>query len=121
MTSAHCRRSWSARAASTRFFFVDLPNLSTRTEILRIQAARRGIGLDDATLAELAAECEGFSGAEIEQAIVAALYTAHAKHSAPDAQLLRSEIAATRPLAVVMAESVAALRGWARERTVPAE
>jgi hypothetical protein len=102
-------------------FFVDLPNLSTRTEILRIQAARRGIALDDATLAELAGECEGFSGAEIEQAIVAALYTAHAKHAAPDAQLLRSEIAATRPLAVVMAESVAALRDWARERTVPAE
>ena len=90
-------------------------------EILRIHAARRGIALDGATLSTLARECEGFSGAEIEQAIVAALYSAHAKHVAPDAQLLANEIAATRPLAVIMAESVAALRDWAKERTVPAD
>ena len=102
-------------------FFVDLPNLSTRAEILRIHAARRGIALDGASLGALARQCEGFSGAEIEQAIVAALYSAHAKHVAPDAQLLATEIAATRPLAVVMAESVASLREWAKDRTVPAE
>lgn len=102
-------------------FFVDLPSLSTRAEILRIHAARRGIALDASSLGTLARECEGFSGAEIEQAIVAALYSAHAKHAAPDAQLLGAEIAATRPLAVVMAESVAALRDWAKDRTVPAD
>ena len=84
-------------------------------------ATRRGVALDAASLGTLARECEGFSGAEIEQAIVAALYSAHAKHTAPDAQLLSAEIAATRPLAVVMAESVAALRDWAKERTVPAD
>jgi SpoVK/Ycf46/Vps4 family AAA+-type ATPase len=102
-------------------FFVDLPNLSTRAEILRIHAAKRGIALDGASLSTLARECEGFSGAEIEQAIVAALYSAHAKHVAPDARLLAAEIAATRPLAVIMAESVAALREWAKDRTVPAD
>jgi hypothetical protein len=102
-------------------FFVDLPNLSTRAEILRIHSARRGIALDGASLGTLARACEGFSGAEIEQAIVAALYSAHAKHVAPDAQLLATEIAATRPLAVVMAESVASLREWAKDRTVPAD
>jgi SpoVK/Ycf46/Vps4 family AAA+-type ATPase len=102
-------------------FFVDLPKLSTRTEILRIQAARRGIALDEPALAQLAQASEGFSGAEIEQAIVATLYSAHAKRIVPDAQLLRSEIAATRPLAVVMSESVAELREWAKERTVPAD
>jgi ATPase family associated with various cellular activities (AAA) len=102
-------------------FFVDLPNPATRAEILRIHAAKRGISLDATTLGALAQACEGFSGAEIEQAIVAALYTAHARHVVPDARLLSEEIAATRPLAVVMAESVAALRAWARERTVPAE
>jgi SpoVK/Ycf46/Vps4 family AAA+-type ATPase len=102
-------------------FFVDLPNLATRTEILRIQAARRGMALDEATLGVLARACEGFSGAEIEQAVVAALYSAHAKHTVPNAQLLQSEVAATRPLAVVMAENVAALREWAKDRTVPAD
>jgi ATPase family protein associated with various cellular activities (AAA) len=102
-------------------FFVDLPNLGTRAEILRIHAARRGVALDAVSLGALAHECEGFSGAEIEQAIVAALYSAHAKHIAPDARLLSAEVTATRPLAVIMAESVAALRDWAKGRTVPAD
>jgi hypothetical protein len=101
-------------------FFVDLPDAATRAEILRIHAAKRSIPLDEQTLQELARSCEGFSGAEIEQAIVAALYSAHAQHVSADARLLRSEIAATRPLAVVMAEDVTGLRAWARERTVPA-
>jgi SpoVK/Ycf46/Vps4 family AAA+-type ATPase len=102
-------------------FFVDLPNLKTRSEILRIHASRRGIALDPPTSNLLAQACEGFAGAEIEQAVVAALYSANAQHKPPDAQILRAEIAATRPLAVVMAEKVEALRAWAQERTVPAE
>jgi hypothetical protein len=102
-------------------FFVDLPTVATRAEILRIHASRRGIGLDAATLGVLAQDCDGFSGAEIEQAVVAALYSANAQGKPPDAQILRTEIAATRPLAVVMAEKVQALREWAQERTVPAD
>jgi SpoVK/Ycf46/Vps4 family AAA+-type ATPase len=101
-------------------FFVDLPDLDTRADILRIHAAKRGIELDPATLTALAQACEGFSGAEIEQAIVAALYTAHAQKCPPSARLLRAEIAATRPLETVMAEKIAAVRAWAEERTVAA-
>jgi len=102
-------------------FFVDLPQLPAREEILKIHAQKRGIPLDPAALQALAQTSEGFSGAEIEQAIVAALYTAHAQSVSPNAQMIRNELAATRPLAVVMAEKVAALREWAQERTVPAE
>jgi len=102
-------------------FFVDLPDLNTRAEILRIHAAKRGIALDPVTLSALAQACEGFSGAEIEQAVVAALYTAHAQKTVPSARLLGAEIAATRPLETVMAEKVAALRTWAEGRTVAAE
>jgi SpoVK/Ycf46/Vps4 family AAA+-type ATPase len=102
-------------------FFVDLPNLDTRAEILQIHAARRGIALDAAALRALAQDCDGFSGAEIEQAVVAALYSANAQHCPPDGKILRAEIAATRPLAVVMSEKVLALREWAQERTVPAD
>jgi len=102
-------------------FFVDLPNAATRAEILRIHTSRRGLTLDAAALSALAQACEGFSGAEIEQAVVASLYTANARHAPPSAQLLRAEMAATRPLAVVMAEKVAQLRSWAQERTVPAD
>ena len=102
-------------------FFVDLPNLGTRAEILRIHAARRGIALDPAALQALAQECDGFAGAEIEQAVVAAIYSANAQHKPPDASILRAEIAATRPLAVVVAEKVEALRAWAEGRTVCAD
>jgi hypothetical protein len=102
-------------------FFVDLPQLATRREVLQIHTQKRGIQLSAASLDILAQASEGFSGGEIEQAIVAALYTAHARSVSPDAQMIRNEFAATRPLAVVMAERVEALRGWARERTVPAQ
>src|SRR3984957_6052073 len=102
-------------------FFVDLPDLDTRAKILRIHAAKHGISLDAATLAALAQACGGFAGAEIEQAVVAALYTAHAQKTVPNAQLLGAEIAAPRPLEVVMAEKVAALRAWAEGRTVAAD
>jgi len=63
---------------------------------------------------------EGFSGAEIEQAIVAAMYEAHTVKRVPDTALVAAELARTRPLSVVMAERVAELREWANGRTVPA-
>lgn len=102
-------------------FFVDLPELKAREQILEIHARKRGIPLDQNMLQTLAGASAGFSGAEIEQAIVAALYSAHAQRVSPSAEMIRTELAATKPLAVVMAEKVAALRAWAQERTVPAE
>jgi hypothetical protein len=102
-------------------FFVDLPQLEARLEILRIHLQRRHIALDAASLRALAEASEGFSGSEIEQAIVAVLYTAHAQHVTPNTEMIRNEFASTRPLAVVMAEKVASLRAWAQERTVPAD
>jgi SpoVK/Ycf46/Vps4 family AAA+-type ATPase len=102
-------------------FFVDLPQLAARLEILRIHVQRRHIALDAASLMALAQASEGFSGAEIEQAIVAVLYTAHAQHVTPNMDMIRNELVSTRPLAVVMAEKVASLRAWAQERTVPAD
>ena len=102
-------------------FFVDLPGPDARVEVLRLHLARRKLAVDDFALPALAAASNGFSGAEIEQAIVAALYTAHAEKKALDTGLLMHEIRNTRPLSVVMAEQVSALRAWASERTVPAD
>lgn len=102
-------------------FFVDLPSPEVRSHVFRIHAAERDIALTDADLAALAAATEGFSGAEIEQVVVSAAYAAHADGGQVTADHLLSEAAATRPLSVVMAEQVAALRDWARTRTVPAD
>jgi len=66
----------------------------------------------------LADSCDGFSGAEIEQAIVAAIYTAAAaQESLSDAHII-NELQQTSPLSVVMAEKITELRAWAAERTV---
>jgi hypothetical protein len=71
--------------------------------------------LDDATHLRLLKDIA------LEQAVVATLYTAHARGVPPDAAMLAAEIAATRPLEVVMAEKIAALREWADGRTVSAD
>ena len=102
-------------------FFVDLPGLRVRASIFAIHLTKRSLGLRHFDLEALAARTEGFSGAEIEQAIVAALYAAHAKNEALATRHIIEEIDATRPLSVVMAEQIAGLRAWASERTVPAD
>jgi hypothetical protein len=102
-------------------FFVDLPGRAARAEIIAIHARKRGLVLNPAELAVLANRSEGFSGAEIEQAVVAALYSAHATSKPVTAAMIAHEMQATRPLAVVMGEKVAALRAWAAGRTVSAD
>jgi hypothetical protein len=102
-------------------FFVDLPHAEARTEIFRIHLQKRSLKPDGFDCAALAAASEGFSGAEIEQAIVAALYAAAAAHRELDQADVRHELTMTRPLSVLMAEAVADLRAWARERTVSAD
>jgi hypothetical protein len=101
-------------------FFVDLPDAAARRTILRVHAARRGLALDDAQLACLADASAGFSGAELEQAVVSARYAARDGGGELTAGHVLAELGATRPLSVVMAERIAALRAWAAGRTVPA-
>jgi len=69
----------------------------------------------------LANESEGFSGAEIEQAVVSALYSAHARKVEVANTLIQHELQQTQPLSVVMKEKVAHLRQWAAGRTVPSD
>ena len=102
-------------------FFVDLPAAPVREDIFRLHFAKRKVECGEFDLAALAQASKGFSGAEIEQGIVAALYSAHAE-SAPLAQAhVLAELKATKPLSVLMAEKVDALRAWAASRTVPAD
>ncbi len=102
-------------------FFVDLPPPPSRADILKIHLRKRGLQPERFKLAELVAATDGFSGAEIEQGIVAALYAAHAAGAPPGQDHLLTEFGNTRPLSVLMAERVSALRAWARDRTVAAD
>ena len=101
-------------------FFVDLPDLEARRAIASIHLSRRKRRPLEFDLLRIAQASEGFSGAEIEQAIVSALYDCFS-HGAPlTTDAILREMERTRPLSVTMAESVEALRRWARQRAVAA-
>ncbi len=101
-------------------FFLDLPDRAERREIFAIHLAKRKRDPARFDLAALAEASEGFSGAEIEQAVVSALYTAFSRSSDLETGLVLEELRSTRPLSVTRQEELAALRDWARGRTVSA-
>ena len=101
-------------------FFVDLPDVATRAEIFAIHLRKRDKQPIDFDIRSLAKQSEGFSGAEIEQAIVAATYLAREQAAPLDTRHIQTEIEQTRPLSQVMSEKIDRLRAWAKTRTVAA-
>ncbi len=107
-------------------FFVDLPSREARAMILRIHLRKRRQDPTHFDIPALADACDGYSGAEIEQAVVSALHALFSDRAKdPSAHLtterLRQAITASPPLSVTMAEKVADLREWAKDRCVPAD
>lgn len=101
-------------------FFVDLPDAATRAEIFAIHLRKRDYQPIEFDLLALAGITEGFSGSEIEQAIVSATYLAREQQVELNTGHIEDEVRQTRPLSQVMAERIVRLRQWASERTVPA-
>jgi len=102
-------------------FFVDLPNLEVRAALFSLHLKKRGREVPSFDVQRLAAASDGFSGAEIEQAIVAGLYTAFAQKQQLTTDILLGEISGTQPLSVTRAEDIQAIRDWAKTRAVPAD
>ena len=99
-------------------FFVDLPSAEVREAIFHIHADKRELDKAPLDMAKLANLTEGFSGAEIEQLVVSAIYSAHADESPVTMETLFEEIRNTKPLSILMSEKITALRHWAEGRTV---
>jgi len=99
-------------------FFVDLPDEQTRKEIFMIHLKRRGQAFSEFDLGALSHASEGFTGSEIEQAVVSGLYRAYGKGSTLTTDNLIEVINETRPISVVMKEKIDELKRWAKERTV---
>jgi SpoVK/Ycf46/Vps4 family AAA+-type ATPase len=101
-------------------FFVDLPVTEERQEIFKVHLSKRRCDISRFDIEQLATVCDGFSGSEIEQAIIAAMYEAFAQ----DREFTQLDIIAasraTIPLSRTMTEQVTALRDWARQRARPA-
>jgi SpoVK/Ycf46/Vps4 family AAA+-type ATPase len=101
-------------------FFVDLPQPQERREIFAIHLARRGRDPLEFDLNKLALAAEGFSGAEIEQVIIDALYDAFEdSRDLTNEDLLRN-MNQTIPLSQTMESKITALRQWARNHARPA-
>jgi SpoVK/Ycf46/Vps4 family AAA+-type ATPase len=111
-------------------FFVDLPDEETRRLIFEIHLGKRGHKAaagggaadcpDAIDLDRLAAASEGYSGAEIEQAVISALHEAFANQQDLSTELLLDAVRESPPLSVTMREKIASLRRWAEGRCVPA-
>ena len=102
-------------------FFVDLPNADVRAALFALHLRKRGRDAAAFDVAKLAAASEGFSGAEIEQAIAAGLYTAFSAKAQLSTDILLAEIHGTQPLSVTRAEDIRGVREWAKSRAVAAD
>ncbi len=102
-------------------FFVDLPVPATREMIFRIHLSKRGQDPAKFDLAALSTASDGYSGAEIEQAIIAGLFTAAEEKATLTTAHVQAALAGSPPLSVTLGEKVQALRDWASGRCVPAD
>ena len=101
-------------------FFVDLPDAGERAAILELHLRQRHRDPARFDLPALAEASDGFTGAELEAAVVGALYRAYAGGRDVVTEDIREEIGGTTPLSRTRAETIAALRAWARGRATPA-
>ena len=102
-------------------FFVDLPKQPVRKEIFAIHLKKRKRDPKKFDLAALAEASEGYSGSEIEQAVISALHEAFADKQGISTERIFSVLKASPPLSVTLAERVECLRDWAQGRCVQAD
>jgi AAA+ superfamily predicted ATPase len=102
-------------------FFVDLPDEDARRTIFSIHLKKRKRDPKQFNLAELSKASAGYSGAEIEQAILSAMHNAFARKVDLSTAVIIEALNNSPPLSVTMAEKVAALREWSEGRCVPAD
>jgi len=99
-------------------FFVDLPDANEREAIWNIHLGLRRQDSKRFHLPTVVKASDGFSGSEIEQAVVVGLYRALHQHTPMTTALLIEEIQQTVPLSVTRREDIAALRQMAQGRFV---
>lgn len=102
-------------------FFIGLPGLEARTQIISIHLAKRKRDPKQFDVAAIAEATNGFSGAEIEQAIIAALHTAFSAGQELRSDHILDAVRASPPLSVTMGERLHELQTWAAGRCVPAD
>ena len=101
-------------------FFIDLPNPNEREEIFTIHIKKRNRDITKFDIPSLARQSGGFSGAEIESAVISALFDAYDDHSQLNDDYIFTNLHNTVPLSKTMEEKITYMREWARSRARPA-
>ncbi len=97
-------------------FFIDLPDFNERQEIFKIHIKKRKREPQKYDIKFLSTITEGFSGAEIEEVIISALYDVFEKGEDLTTEAIEKAIRETYPLSKTMAEEIESLRNWAQTR-----
>ncbi len=108
------------RGRFDQIFFVDLPSQKEREEIFRVHFRKRGIDPEQFNIFQLAQVTKGWSGSEIEQAIISAMYEAFNENRPLTEDDLYRIFTHTVPLSTTMAEQIKKIRSWAHDRAVRA-
>jgi AAA+ superfamily predicted ATPase len=101
-------------------FWIDLPNVHERATIFKIHLTKRGRDPADFNAWKLAEDTDRFSGAEIEQVVIDAMFEAFAADREVNTDDILRAVRRTVPLAVTMDQPFKRLKEWARNRTRPA-
>ena len=108
------------RGRFDELFFVDLPNYHERKQILEIHLRKRAFDPASFDIAKLAERSEGYSGAELEQVVLAAMVETYGSADGITQAALEKAREETVPLSVTMEEKIFQLREWAKGRCRPA-
>lgn len=101
-------------------FFVDLPSFIERKEIFRVHLLKRKMNPETYNLDVLAQASAGYSGAEIEEAIISAMFDAFYEKGKLSTERVTASLRQTVPLSKTMSEEIDKLRNWAEGRARPA-
>ena len=103
------------RGRFDEIFFLDLPTEAERREIVNVHLRKRRRDPAVFGIRRLAMECEGYTGAELEQAIIDAMYQAFADERGIRSEDIIAAIARTVPLSKSHREVIERLRSWLRD------
>ena len=118
----HLPPEFTRKGRFDEIFFVDLPDESERASIFNLHIAKRGRDSAGFDLAALAQAAKGYSGAEIEAAVIDGLYRAFEDGARPLAEAdIRTALGATVPLSKSRAADIARLHAWAEANARPAQ
>ena len=97
-------------------FFCDLPTRKERKEIWKIQIKKYDRKISAYKIDNLADSTEGYTGAEIEQIFIEAMYSGFAKGKEPTVSDLNAAIMSTVPLSKMMGKQVKELQEWSKNK-----